>query len=185
MYLKIYMCFPGVHLYVGVRIETKPLAASPCVGGESQGSLGGDLSDCLRSMASFWSISLPSASLSSTTSFCLLGSQTLSPAFCTACCLTSKVVALFVLHLQEPWLVSPSYPSQFPLKSTMSSFLSFSNEFSLLLVHSSLISYLMFLSDLLLASCPFPLLINLFVLHVHGSRLHTPRLNVQLKHLGC
>ena len=109
------MCFPGVHLYVGVRIETKPLAASPCVGGESQGSLGGDLSGCLRSVASFWSISLPSASLSSTTSFCLLGSQTLSPAFRTACRLTSKLVALFVLHLQEPRFVSSSCPSQFPL----------------------------------------------------------------------
>lgn len=85
----------------------------------------------------------------------------------------------------EPQLVSSSCPSQFPLKSTMSSFLSFSNEFSLLLLHSSLISHLMFLSDLLLASCPFPLLINLFVLHVHGSRFHTPRLNVQLKRSGC
>lgn len=179
------MCFPGVHLYVGVRIETKRLAASPCVGGESQGGLGGDLSGCLRSVASFWSISLPSASSSSATSFCLSGSQTLSPAFRAACCLTSKVVALFVLHLQEPRLVSSSCPSQLPLKFTMSSFLSFSNEFSLLLFHSSLISHLMFLSDLLLASCPFPLLINLFVLHVHGSRLHTPRLNVQLKLSGC
>lgn len=169
------MHFPGAHLYVGVRIETKPLAASRCVGHEAQGSLCGELSGCLRAVSSFWSISLPSVSSSSTTSFYLSGSQTLSPVFCTACCLTSKVIALFVLHLQEPWFVCSNCSSQFPLKFTMSSFLSFSNEFSLLLFHSSLISHLMFLSDLLLASCSFSLLINLFVLHVHGSRLHAPR----------
>lgn len=100
--------------------------------------------------------------------FLSLRKSDLSPVFCTACCLTSKVIALFVLHLQEPWFVCSNCSSQFPLKFTMSSFLSFSNEFSLLLFHSSLISHLMFLSDLLLASCSFSLLINLFVLHVMG-----------------
>lgn len=169
------MYFPGVHLYLGVRTETKPWAASPCVGGEAQGSLCGELSGCLGAVSSFWSISLPSVSSFSTTSFYLSGSQTRSPVFCTACCPTSKVIALFVLCLQEPWFVCSSCSSQFPLKFTMSSFLSFSNEFCLLLFHSSLISHLMFLSDLLLASCSFSLLMNLFVLHVHGSRLHAPR----------
>ena len=56
------MYFPGVHLYLGVRTETKPWAASPCVGGEAQGSLCGELSGCLGAVSSFWSISLPSVS---------------------------------------------------------------------------------------------------------------------------
>lgn len=47
------MYFPGVHLYLGVRTETKPWAASPCVGGEAQGSLCGELSGCLGAVSSF------------------------------------------------------------------------------------------------------------------------------------
>ena len=45
------MYFPGVHLYLGVRTETKPWAASPCVGGEAQGSLCGELSGCLGAVS--------------------------------------------------------------------------------------------------------------------------------------
>lgn len=74
-----------------------------------------------------------------------------------------------MLFHRSPGCFVPAALAVFSSNSLLSSFLTFSNEFSLQLFHSSLISYHMLLSDLLLSSCSFSLLVNLFILHVCWS----------------
>lgn len=87
------------------------------------------------------------------------------------CCGTSRVVTLFVTSCfpRRPGCILRAAVAICCSDSLLSSLLIFSNEFSLQLLHSSLISYQMFLSDLLLSSCSFSLLVNLFIPHVCWS----------------
>lgn len=84
-------------------------------------------------------------------------------------CPTSRVRSLLVLFHRSPGCFVAAALAIFSSNSLLSSFLTFSSEFSLQLFHPSLISYQMFPSDLLLSSCSVSLFVHLFILHICWS----------------